>query len=644
MCSRPLAIALLLSTLIAYAQAEVYELDINPGELSATIAAGDSISFTSNITGVVFPYLNCGSHGIPFPIFSGLKATLPFGNPGNYLAVIKQRGIEIASVRVNVVKALMTPRADQVGFARAADFQVLPNASLVTFRSNDTSRLDVTQTGTDGDLAHLNLRAKARGDLRVQAVIQSPAGPRVIGEAEVQEFTIDTPALFETIVDADSGIGTTRLTMHPFVPNVIVTFTMFAHRSTFSGGAKRFTVMSDAFAREYNPSTGESDGTYLFDIEVPTDEDRYCLKIDFSQANSDPVPIGSSGNINGHPCKVTVDLIVMCAASGGKNLVVTVVQDANPNGHQHPIMIVGSTGTPQEAVFQENRRTTSDSKIDCNVQGHVLSLRVLPGRTGKFYDVQIEQTIFSKRITVVDIAFSKTEIRPGIPQRWHANVQATVTPAGYTAYFTSSNPRATVAPASGSGTVSLAVGGVMLSGANKDTRLEARLDSPTGEICHVISVTVVEPRDYQSTPTATDTTPALAAGSMTAVEWRNDISITIKDQFGVTLQDNWDGLVVEENVNAVGWGALPPTSGGIVIDPVRAVRDYAAAPAPGGVVWAAEIVAGTRPAGGTVVPTPLPQQLRAVVEAGAPIVIGPTNNRVNTLNGPASSFTTTNSH
>jgi hypothetical protein len=208
-----------------------------------------------------------------------------------------------------------------------------------------------------------------------------------------------------------------------------------------------------------------------------------------------------------------------------------------------------------------------------------------------------------------------------------------------TAFFTTSNPRATVAPASGSGTVALAVGGIALSGANKDTRLQGRCESATGDICIVMPVTVVEPSDYHETPTATDNTPALAAGSQTIVEWTNDIAVAIKDQFGIALQDNWDGLIIEENVRNAGWSALPGAlAGGSVTDPVRLQADYQNA------ARAAAIVAKTQPAGGRVVDSQDPQALRADIDAGNTKVIGPVNLRVNTFDGPASSFTTTNSH
>ena len=627
------------------AHAEVYPMVISPGDTNATIATDDSIAFSTMISGTVYTYLNCGAYGTPFRIKPGQQATLPFKKPGFYSAVVKDdAGLEIAAVKISVVKALLTPRADQVGFTRVADFHVLPNASLVTFRSNNTSLLDVIQTGQTGEVAHLNILAKARGDLRVQAVIQSPAGPRVIGEARINEFTIDTPSLYETLIDATSEIGTSQLTMHPFAPNVIVTFTMFAHRSTFAAGVKTFTVSSNLFTKKYNPVTKETDGVFLFDIEMPTDENRYCLAIYFSQANSDPVPIGASGAVNGSGCKVTVDSIVMAANSGGKDLVVTVTESAPNGGTKHAITIVASAGRPTEAVFNENKQSTSNSMIDCTVKGSQVKLRVLPGKVGKYYDVQIEQTIFSKRITVVDIVFSKNEVRPGIPAKWHATVNATITPSDYTAFFTSSAiATATVSPNNGVGTVALAVAGVKLSGGNQDTKIQGRLESATGDIVRVLPITVVEPSDYQSTPTATDSKPTLVPP--TTVQWQNNILITIKDQFGIILQDNWNGLIIDENAGKVRFVALPsPVTNGIVTDPVIGKRDYAAAPPPGGVIYATEIVAGTRPAGGVISNINLNQDLRAKIEAGNDKVIGPVNKRTNTLDGPASSWTTTNSH
>ncbi|MBA3937065.1 MAG: hypothetical protein H0X38_06360 [Planctomycetes bacterium] len=640
MLSRLMLIALMFIGLENSSRAETYPVTIAPGDATATIAVGDSLAFTSAVSGTVYTYLNCGIYGKPFSITPGEQSIIPFHKPGHFLGIVKDgNGNDVASVAVTVVQALITRRADQVGFLRVADFHVLPDATQVTFQANDPNLLDVTEIGTTGDLAHLEIRAKARGDLRIQAVIQSPAGPRVIGEAPVDEFTIDTPSLREALIDASTGIGTTKLVMHPLVPNAIVTFSMFAHTSTFAGGSKTFTVSSNIFTKVFDPIAKETDGVYVFDIEMPAEEDRYCFTVDFSQANSPPVPIGSSGGINGSGCKVTVDPIVMCSASGGKDLVVTVTDNATTGGTKHVITIVGSAGVPKEAAFNENKKTTSTSMIDCNIKGDVLKLRVTPGTTGKIYDVQIEQTIFSQRITVVDIVFSKKEVRPGIPAKWHAKVTATVTPAGVTAFFTSSDPRATVLPASGTGSVDLTVGGVTLSGGNKDTRLQGRCVSASGDICIVMPVTVVEPTDYQETPTATDSSPALAADRPTVVEWKNDITITVKDQFTTVLQDNWDGLVIEENVRNAGWSPfLTPLAAGVVTDPVRAEADYHNA------AVAASVVAGTTQAGSKVTPSMDPQLLRADVDGGVTKPLGPVNDRVNTFNGPASSYTTTNSH
>ena len=198
-----------------------------------------------------------------------------------------------------------------------------------------------------------------------------------------------------------------------------------------------------------------------------------------------------------------------------------------------------------------------------------------------------------------------------------------------------------MAPASGSGTVDLTVGGVTLSGGDKDTQLQGRCESASGDICITMPVTVVEPTDYHQTPTATDSAPKLAAGRPTVVEWKNDISITVKDQFTTILQDNWDGLVIEEQANAlhVGWKTfLAPFVGGTVHDLVRQEADYHDA------AVALAVVSGTVNASRRVTKSNDPQLLRAVIDAVTTKLLGPVNNRVNTFNGPASSYTTTNSH
>lgn len=566
MLSRFIVILALIFVAIGNARAEVYPLVITPGDANETIAVGDSVAFSSKVTGTVYTYLNCGAYNAPFHIKPCQQVTLPFKKPGFYSAIVKDgAGLEIASVKISVVKAFMSPRADQVGFTRVADFHVLPNASMVTFRSNNPSLLDVVQTGQTGEVAHLTLLAKARGDLRVQAVIQSPAGPRVIGEARIDEFTIDTPSLYETLIDASSEIGTSRLTMHPFTPNVIVTFTMFAHRSTFAGGVKTFTVSSNLFTKQYNPTTKETDGVFLFDIEMPTDENRYCLSIDFSQANSDPVPIGGSGGVNGSGCKVTVDPIVMAADSAGKDLVATVVEAAPNGGSKHAITIVASAGLPTEAVFDENKKTISTSMIDCAVKGSQVKLRVLPGKTGKYYDVQIEQTIFSKRITVVAGVINipkRIGLTPGGHDR---SVQgtATVTPAGEAANCTiTSNAKLQISNmANAGGTITFTVTALGRSFALLDA--DATVTHSTVGALAVDKSSVVVPFKIATphptfngpvTPTRqlrnATTTPPLAVPAPEAhgvIDCGTTLSIKVLDQFNIACGDVYAGAAVTES-------------------------------------------------------------------------------------------------
>ncbi|MFH0938798.1 MAG: hypothetical protein V1899_05915, partial [Planctomycetota bacterium] len=90
-------------------------------------------------------------------------------------------------------------------------------------------------TAKDG-VTSLHLRPLKRGNQYVLARLGGSTGP-MLAMRKVWEFTIDTPALEHTVINAATGIGTTTLTVRPLMPNVDFNFIMAGHTSTFAGGA-----------------------------------------------------------------------------------------------------------------------------------------------------------------------------------------------------------------------------------------------------------------------------------------------------------------------------------------------------------------------------------------------------------------------
>src|SRR5208337_2558742 len=102
------------------------------------------------------------------------------------------------------------------------------------------------------------------------ARLGSETGP-VLSVIQVNEFTWDDTAALGVWINPNTGAGTATFTMHPYIPYMIFDFAMFAHTSTFLGGATSFTVnTSDSqsslgepgFQQVYNPTTNEYDGVF----------------------------------------------------------------------------------------------------------------------------------------------------------------------------------------------------------------------------------------------------------------------------------------------------------------------------------------------------------------------------------------------
>ena len=92
------------------------------------------------------------------------------------------------------------------------------------------------------------------------------------------------PACEGVVIDDEIDVGTSKLTMRPYIPDLILDFNMFASTSTFEGGVTHFEVnTTDDFFQVLDEETGETVGELLYDIEVPDGEDQYCYNIDVKQ-------------------------------------------------------------------------------------------------------------------------------------------------------------------------------------------------------------------------------------------------------------------------------------------------------------------------------------------------------------------------
>jgi hypothetical protein len=88
-------------------------------------------------------------------------------------------------------------------------------------------------------------------------------------------------------------IGRAVIGMDPFIPQVHWTMTMFAHDSTFEGGARTFSVSTSGGQTSlgtpgWQPIAGTTRGELTFDIIIPPYEQSYCLKTESVPVLPDP--------------------------------------------------------------------------------------------------------------------------------------------------------------------------------------------------------------------------------------------------------------------------------------------------------------------------------------------------------------------
>ncbi len=236
------------------------------------------------------------------------------------------------------------------------------------------------------------------------------------------------------------------------------------------------------------------------------------------------------------------------------------------------------------------------------------------------------------------VTFSLAEARPGVHSNRAVTLTATIFPNNVAIDFVSSDTRAKVSPSSGQGAVSLTIEGNSLSGANEDTYLQALIN---GQELSSIPITVVEPFDHTQQTNVVDTLPS-ASGSV--LVWDLPLEITILDQFGIPLQNNWDGLPIQELVPGSGNGWTGFSSGqsnallinGKIIDDVKA---FFMTPIP---QVAQNIVTCTQTLNGTS-PSTRDQFIRANMDDGTNLMLTGKNIRTITINMPAKGATCVNS-
>ncbi|MEO5368146.1 MAG: hypothetical protein H7831_17700, partial [Magnetococcus sp. WYHC-3] len=250
---------------------------------------------------------------------AGEKLPVLFDRPGTFTVVATLNGISLGSLIVHVVYVDFDgPVACQVGYKREKGVTMYGPTNQVFFTAKDSKLLEVSVKGPTSYGVRLYLKALKRGTPVVQARLGSKTGP-ILAEQEVDEFTVDSSAATHVVVNGATDTANTFLTMKPWIPNLVVNCSMYAHFSTFAGGATAYNLnTSDSGTVNVNgdpavelvvdPATGETQAIIRVDFEIPTDEDSYCFKASFDQHSKYGTEVGCK-TTNGKKCDFTPDPI-----------------------------------------------------------------------------------------------------------------------------------------------------------------------------------------------------------------------------------------------------------------------------------------------------------------------------------------------
>ncbi len=373
------------------------------------IRKGDSLLLTATGSGTALLIDGDGDGTLELSGAPGDKFAKAYNTAGSFTVTAKIDGSEVGSMTVVVVSVnLQGPIACQVNYTRPKEVLVSPAAEAVnvTFQPADTFWLDASVASYTANGANLNLKPKLRGTPVLTARIGGANGPALAGQG-IDEFTLDVPARWSAIVDMDSNTGTSKLTIRPFVEGVTVRFEMFASTSTFTGGVTSFEIASDDFVQVLDSETGETVGEYDYGLEIPENEDSYCLNILVKQHGSGWVEIAREGNVNGNKSLARVFYKLLCLNAQGK----LEVHTAAKKDSKHTISIHPAGVGPDFPGFlvkgQKNQFLRDAVVCKANTTKEnplVQKFDVQAGEKAGRFDIRVDAHLFPERLIVASEA------------------------------------------------------------------------------------------------------------------------------------------------------------------------------------------------------------------------------------------------
>jgi PA14 domain len=346
------------------------------GDKSRIIRVGDSLLLQAASAGA---WRSIRGSGVGTPekaCKAGDRFPVSFTQPGVYeFVAFNAAGTQVGSLVVNAMSTDFGANiACEVGFRREKEIKVLGgDFAFLSFTSADPLLIDITPKGPSTEGGEIYLQPYRRGTPVIYARIGGPTGA-ILASKEIDEFTLANTARPGGLVNDETSLTSATLTITPFIPDLWINFSMFAHLSTFKGGAKKFTIntsqalssLGEAGFTISTDASGEAIGQFKYTLEVPPGETKSCLQAIPQQINSPPKDVGFSTGYNGCWCRVSVEHIELKEGEA-KPLDITVVQ-ACPDGSRY------DTSTTSGATADSP--PPAHGKVDCKIPGPVSGINV----------------------------------------------------------------------------------------------------------------------------------------------------------------------------------------------------------------------------------------------------------------------------
>ncbi len=346
------------------------------GKKSRIIRVGDSLLLESVSAGA---WRSIRGSGVGTPekaCEAGDRFPVSFTQPGVYeFVAFNAAGTQVGSLVVNAMSTDFGANiACEVGFRREKEIKVLGgDFAFLSFTSADPLLIDITPKGPSTEGGEIYLQPYRRGTPVIYARIGGPTGA-ILASKEIDEFTLANTAGPGGLVNDETSLTSATLTITPFIPDLWINFSMFAHLSTFKGGAKKFTIntsqalssLGEAGFTISADASGEAIGQFKYTLEVPPGETKSCLQAIPQQINSPPKDVGFSTGYNGCWCRVSVEHIELKEGET-KPLDITVVK-ACPDGSRY------DTSTTSGATADSP--PPAQGKVDCKIPGSVSGINV----------------------------------------------------------------------------------------------------------------------------------------------------------------------------------------------------------------------------------------------------------------------------